>query len=266
MSDKLDEFQEFREKMNEIILSKDDLNIKRFFNLDTRIYSDNKLSSELKEMLGLVSSLVLRCDDCISYHIIQCKKEGWTNEEILEAMSVGLIVGGSIVIPHLRRAVNLLEEFDQNEVKEKTGNYKIYTDGACSGNPGPGGYAAVIILDGKEEKIAGAAENTTNNRMELKAVIEALKSIPKGSSIELYSDSTYVLNGLSKWVKSWKSKGWKTAANKEVANKDLWTELDSLVSDFKIDYFKVEGHSGDYYNEVADSLAKEAIKKEKHSD
>jgi len=80
MSDKLDEFQEFREKMNEIILSKDDLNIKRFFNLDTRIYSDNKLSSELKEMLGLVSSLVLRCDDCISYHIIQCKKEGWTNE------------------------------------------------------------------------------------------------------------------------------------------------------------------------------------------
>ncbi|WP_369834872.1 ribonuclease HI [Halanaerobium sp. MA284_MarDTE_T2] len=152
-----------------------------------------------------------------------------------------------------------MEELDQNKDYEGTRNYKIYTDGACSGNPGPGGYAAVIIFDGQEEKITGSAENTTNNRMELKAVIEALKTIPKGSSVELYSDSTYVLNGLSKWIKSWKSKGWKTAANKEIANKDLWSELDMLTSNFKIDYFKVESHSGDYYNETVDSLAKESI-------
>lgn len=265
MSKKLDEFQKFREKMNEAILSKDDLNIKRFFNLDTNVYRKNKLSSELKEMLGLVSSLVLRCDDCISYHIIQCKKEGWSNEEILEAMSVGLIVGGSIVIPHLRRAVNLLEELSLE--KENNDNnkivYKIYTDGACSGNPGPGGYGAVIIKDNKEEEVTGSAVNTTNNRMELKAVIEALKTIPEGAEVELHSDSTYVLNGLSAWMESWKSNGWKTSSNKEVANKDLWEELDFLISKLDIEYFKVEGHSGDHYNEVADSLAKNAIPKEK---
>ncbi|MGM0602472.1 MAG: ribonuclease HI [Bacillota bacterium] len=151
-----------------------------------------------------------------------------------------------------------MEELDEEAGSDKE-IYKIYTDGACSGNPGPGGYAAVILFDDEEKKIAGSAEDTTNNRMELKAVIEALKVIPEGAEVELYSDSTYVLNGLSEWIKSWKSKGWKTSANKEVANRDLWSELDILASKLKINYFKVEGHSGDHYNEIADSLAKEAV-------
>ncbi|MFX0053154.1 MAG: carboxymuconolactone decarboxylase family protein [Candidatus Hermodarchaeota archaeon] len=107
---KIDKFNEFREKMNATILDKGNLGIKRFFALDTRSYEEGALSSKVKELLGLVASLVLRCNDCITYHILQCHEQGVTEEEFYEAFNIALIVGGSIVIPHLRRAVEILEE------------------------------------------------------------------------------------------------------------------------------------------------------------
>ena len=106
----LQEFREFRERMNDRILASDNLDIKRFFALDSRVYEDGALPVRTKELLGLVSSLVLRCDDCVSYHLVRCAEEGASDAEILETLSVGLIVGGSIVIPHLRRAVATLDE------------------------------------------------------------------------------------------------------------------------------------------------------------
>lgn len=104
------EFREFRERLNDRILDAGNLEIKRFFALDTRAYDDGALDGRTKELLGLVASLVLRCDDCITYHLTRCAQEGWTDEELFECFSVGLVVGGSIVIPHLRRAVATLDE------------------------------------------------------------------------------------------------------------------------------------------------------------
>ncbi len=109
MPDRLDDFQEYRQKMNEQILSTGNLGIKRFFNLDTNTYKDGKLDGKIKELLGLVASLVLRCNDCIDYHVIQCIEAGWTNDEIIEAASVGLIVGGSIIIPHFRHMIESMD-------------------------------------------------------------------------------------------------------------------------------------------------------------
>jgi len=274
MSKKEKEFDQFRQKMNDIILEEGDLNTKRFFNLDTNVYKNGKLSAKTKELLGLAASMVLRCDDCITYHIIEAYKAGWNKEEIYEAMNVALIIGGSIVIPHMRRAAELLEEleaekdkveFEALEVKdlEEYNEFKVYTDGACIGNPGPGGYAAVILNSESEKlkKISGSAKDSTNNRMELKAVIEALKILPKNSTIDLYSDSSYVLNGLSSWIESWKKNGWKTSSKKEVANQDLWQELDNLAANFNLNYQKVKGHSGDFYNEEVDKLAKKEAEK-----
>jgi AhpD family alkylhydroperoxidase len=106
----LREFREFRERMNERLLSADNLDIKRFFALDSRVYDSGALDTRTKELLGLVASLVLRCDDCVTYHLVRCAEEGVTDEQILESLSVGLIVGGSIVIPHMRRAVATLDE------------------------------------------------------------------------------------------------------------------------------------------------------------
>ncbi|HUU79238.1 MAG TPA: carboxymuconolactone decarboxylase family protein [candidate division Zixibacteria bacterium] len=110
MSDNLEEFKKYREKMNEKILNSGNVQIKRFFALDSRAYEDGALSIKIKELLGLVASTVLRCNDCITYHVINCVEEGVTSEEFFEAMNVGLIVGGSIVIPHLRKAVEVFEE------------------------------------------------------------------------------------------------------------------------------------------------------------
>lgn len=109
----LEEFRRFRERMNERILESGNLEIKRFFALDSRAYDDGALPVQTKELLGLVASLVLRCDDCITYHVVRCKEEGVSREEFLEAFNVGLVVGGSIVIPHLRRAVARLDELDE---------------------------------------------------------------------------------------------------------------------------------------------------------
>lgn len=113
MGERLEAFRKFRAEMNEKILASDNLVIKRFFNLDTQTYHAGVLAAKTKEMLGLVASLVLRCDDCITYHLIRCKEEGVTREELFEVFSVGLVVGGSIVIPHLRRAVATLEELER---------------------------------------------------------------------------------------------------------------------------------------------------------
>ncbi len=112
MSERLQEFREWREQMNARILEAENLEIRRFFALDSRVYDERRLDTRTKELLGLVASLVLRCDDCISYHLIRCRESGWEPDELMEALSVGLVVGGSIVIPHLRRAVELMDELD----------------------------------------------------------------------------------------------------------------------------------------------------------
>lgn len=117
----LQEFREFRERMNERLLSADNLDIKRFFALDSRVYENDALDTRTKELLGLVASLVLRCDDCVTYHLVRCAEEGVTDEQMLESLSVGLIVGGSIVIPHLRRAVATLDEIRAAGSKDVAG-------------------------------------------------------------------------------------------------------------------------------------------------
>lgn len=136
----------------------------------------------------------------------------------------------------------------------------IYTDGACAGNPGPGGYAAIIIGENTRKEIAGYKEDTTNNRMELLAVIEGLKAIKKGSKIKVFSDSNYVIKGITGWIDNWKKNGWKTAKKNNVKNKILWKELDKLTQEYDAEFLKVKGHAGNEYNEKADSMAKEQIK------
>jgi ribonuclease HI len=137
----------------------------------------------------------------------------------------------------------------------------IYTDGACSGNPGKGGWGAVIIIGKEEIFLSGFKTLTTNNQMELTATIEALKNIKKTSDIHLYTDSQYVKNGINQWIFNWKKNGWITANKKPVANKELWIELDTYVATHKVKWFWVKGHSGDHYNEIADKLAVSAMHK-----
>ena len=135
----------------------------------------------------------------------------------------------------------------------------IYTDGACSGNPGKGGWGAILIYAKEEKYLSGSNQLTTNNQMELTATIEALKVIAKPHNIALYTDSQYVKNGITSWIFNWKKNGWKTANKKPVANKDLWIELDKYVKIHSVNWFWVKGHSGDHYNEIADQLAVNAM-------
>ena len=135
----------------------------------------------------------------------------------------------------------------------------IYTDGACSGNPGKGGWAAVIIEDKNEKTISGSEPLTTNNRMELSAVINALKEVGS-AELDIYTDSKYVKNGIESWIKNWKINGWMTAAKQPVKNKDLWLELDTLVSEKEIGWKWVKGHSNDHYNTIVDEAARKAIR------
>ena len=135
-------------------------------------------------------------------------------------------------------------------------NYIIYTDGACIGNPGKGGWAAIIIEPTGEREIVGYEKSTTNNRMELKAVIEALKEIEVNSQISLFSDSKYVIDGITKWIKNWKMNDWKTSNKKEIKNLDLWMDLDKLTSKFQITWNWVKGHSTNEYNNKVDKLAR----------
>ncbi|MDB9743193.1 ribonuclease HI [Pelagibacteraceae bacterium] len=139
--------------------------------------------------------------------------------------------------------------------------YTIYTDGACSGNPGPGGWGAVIF-DEKEKQynISGNVKNTTNNRMELMAPIMALKKIKSMSNVMIFTDSTYVKNGITEWIKKWEKNGWKSSSKKPVKNKDLWIKLNDLCQKNKVQWKWIKGHSNNKYNNLADDLATEAIK------
>ena len=136
---------------------------------------------------------------------------------------------------------------------------KIYTDGACRGNPGLGGWGALIVFEGKEKELFGGQEDTTNNQMELKAAIESLKALKEPCIVELTTDSKYVMQGITQWIENWKKNNWKTATKKDVKNKDLWIELYDLKSDHQIDWKWVKGHSGHRENEIADDLANKGI-------
>ena len=135
---------------------------------------------------------------------------------------------------------------------------KIYTDGSCLGNPGNGGWAAIIMDDKKKIQIKGSKKNTTNNQMELLAPIKALKKIPKGSNVQIFTDSKYVKSGITEWIHNWKKNGWKTASKQPVKNKDLWTELDHMTNEFQIKWSWVKGHSTDVLNNEVDLIAREA--------
>lgn len=142
---------------------------------------------------------------------------------------------------------------------------EIYTDGACSGNPGPGGWAAILVAGGREKEISGGEESTTNNRMELTAAIEALKRLNKPCTVVLYSDSAYLVNAfLQGWMISWKRNGWKNSTKQQVSNKDLWLELDRLSSIHRITWCKVKGHSDHEYNNRCDALAVAEVTKIKN--
>ena len=135
---------------------------------------------------------------------------------------------------------------------------KIYTDGSCIGNPGKGGWAAIIINNGKKTEIKGSKKNTTNNQMELLAPIKALKKTPKGSKVQIFTDSKYVKSGITEWIHNWKKNGWKTANKQKVKNKELWTELDLLSNEFEIKWNWVKAHSTDKLNNEVDLIAREA--------
>ena len=135
----------------------------------------------------------------------------------------------------------------------------IHTDGACRGNPGPGGWGAILEADGRERTLSGAEAATTNNRMELQAAIAALKALNRACDVELVTDSQYVRRGITEWLAQWKRRGWLTAARRPVANADLWRELDAAASRHTVRWRWVKGHSGHPGNERADRLANEAI-------
>ena len=136
----------------------------------------------------------------------------------------------------------------------------IYTDGACRGNPGPGGWGAVLLYGEHRREISGASADTTNNRMELTAAIRALEALNRRSAVELYTDSTYVKDGITRWLPGWKAKGWRTASKSPVKNRDLWEALDALVQGHDVSWHWVRGHAGNPENERADALAREALK------
>lgn len=136
----------------------------------------------------------------------------------------------------------------------------IWTDGACSGNPGPGGWGAILMAKGAQREISGAEAQTTNNRMELMAAIEALNALKRASEVRLLTDSKYVMDGVTKWIHGWKKNGWKTADRKPVKNEDLWRALDAAAQRHQITWKWVKGHSGDVMNDRADALARLAIK------
>ena len=131
----------------------------------------------------------------------------------------------------------------------------IWTDGACSGNPGPGGWGAVLRYGEVEKELSGGERDTTNNRMELMAAIEALKALSRPCAVELTTDSSYVKDGITKWIDGWKAKGWKTASNQPVKNQDLWKALDAEVDKHDVTWHWVKGHSGHPENERCDALA-----------
>jgi ribonuclease HI len=138
---------------------------------------------------------------------------------------------------------------------------EIYTDGACSGNPGPGGWGAILRYGGREKELYGYEAQTTNNRMELMAVIEALRSLRRSVAVRIHTDSQYVQKGMSEWIHGWKRRGWKTAGKEPVKNEDLWRTLDALAAQHQVEWQWVRGHAGHPENERADALARLGIER-----
>ena len=136
---------------------------------------------------------------------------------------------------------------------------EIFTDGACSGNPGPGGWGALLRWGGREKELFGGEKDTTNNRMELTAVIRALESLKRPVKVRLHTDSTYVMQGITKWIHGWKKNGWKTSAKEPVKNEDLWRALEEAVMRHDIEWKSVKGHAGHPENERADALANKGV-------
>ena len=135
----------------------------------------------------------------------------------------------------------------------------IYTDGACSGNPGPGGWGAVLLYNGQRKEICGGEFQTTNNRMELQAAIQALRTLKRRSTVALFTDSRYVIDGITQWINRWKARGWRTAGKNPVKNVDLWQLLDAQTGEHDVTWHWVKGHDGDRENERADLLARRGI-------
>jgi ribonuclease HI len=135
---------------------------------------------------------------------------------------------------------------------------EIYTDGACLGNPGRGGWGAILIYKEHQKKISGNERESTNNRMELRAPIEALRLLKKSSEVTIHTDSKYVMDGITQWIFNWKKNGWKSAKKDPIKNSELWRELDAEVEKHKITWKWVKGHSGNHFNEIVDQLAREA--------
>ena len=135
----------------------------------------------------------------------------------------------------------------------------IYTDGACSGNPGPGGWGAVLLYNGQRKEICGGEFETTNNRMELQAAIQALRTLKRRSTVALFTDSRYVIDGITQWINRWKARGWRTAGKNPVKNVDLWQLLDAQTGEHDVTWHWVKGHDGDRENERADLLARRGI-------
>lgn len=136
---------------------------------------------------------------------------------------------------------------------------EIFTDGACSGNPGPGGWGAILRYRGVEKELAGGEPETTNNRMELMAAIRALEALTRPSRVRLYTDSTYLRDGITKWITDWKARGWRTAGRKPVKNQDLWRRLEAALTRHRVEWRWIRGHAGHPENERADELARQAI-------
>lgn len=140
-----------------------------------------------------------------------------------------------------------------------TDTVDIYTDGACSGNPGPGGWGAVLDYRGRTRELQGGEAATTNNRMEMMAAIEALNALTRPCRVRLHTDSTYLKDGITKWIHNWKAKGWKTASRQPVKNQDLWQQLDRAIGRHDVEWHWVKGHAGDPGNEAADALARQGL-------
>ena len=139
------------------------------------------------------------------------------------------------------------------------GRVKIYTDGACSGNPGPGGWGALMLYKDEEKEICGGEFETTNNRMEMIAAINALKALKRSSPVKIHTDSKYLMDGITKWIQKWRANGWRTTARKPVKNADLWQELEVLLESHDVEWAWVKGHSGHPENERADALANQGM-------
>jgi ribonuclease HI len=144
-------------------------------------------------------------------------------------------------------------------MNDAAGMVEIYTDGACRGNPGPGGWGVLLSYKGRERELSGAVGETTNNRMELQAVIEALRALNRRTQARIYTDSQYVRLGITEWLAGWKARGWRTDNRRPVKNQDLWEQLDALASGHELEWHWVQGHSGVPGNERCDQLANSAI-------